>query len=594
MYAQNSLVLFKKGLSVIPSHTERKGPFLKDWQTYSERMPTLEEVKDWNIKYPLKNITLMLGKASKLIALDIDFEDEHHVNEILKMIPSSPIMKKGKKGLTAFYKYKGEITERIKWGDRIAVEILSDGTNTVIPPSIHPETKKPYFYLSEVSLDKINFEEIPILPEVCIRKIREYTSLLPVSTNKDRNEGTQTDTSRTMKLKDIVVAKLNQGTSIEPIVREIMSYDKKHHNPPLLEDPTEGICKADIFTNALSFVSSIATSLNKNRMKTGENPLIPLNFKDENTPEKIELTRLGDLLNEPEEIHSYLVDNLLPTGGSSLLFAKPKAGKSTLARNIALAVAQGKEILGRKVQKSTVIYLALEEKRSEIQRHFKDMNANGKEDILIKAGFINSPTPELLIELVSEHKPGFIIIDTLNAFIRFNDGNDYSKILNALLPYIGIARDYDTHIMFVHHARKNDENPFDAILGSTAILASIDSAIYLKRTDESNYIQTRQRYGQDLESHFLDLDQETRTFQLGTKTSTAKESKLKNQILAFLKEYDSEVPLNDIKENVEGKVNRIISELNTLTKDGIILESGRGVKNDPKKYIIAKNNFPAF
>lgn len=44
------------------------------------------------------------------------------------------------------------------------------------------------------------------------------------------------------------------------------------------------------------------------------------------------LTQLCDLLNEPEEAVPWTVDGLLPAGGVSLLVAKPKTGKSTLAR----------------------------------------------------------------------------------------------------------------------------------------------------------------------------------------------------------------------------------------------------------------------
>ncbi len=93
------------------------------------------------------------------------------------------------------------------------------------------------------------------------------------------------------------------------------------------------------------------------------------------------LTKLGDLLNEPEDPAQWLVDGLLPESGFSLLVAKPKVGKTTFARNLALHVAQGQNFLGRKTQQGPVIYLALEEKRAEVRKHFRDMGATGAEDI---------------------------------------------------------------------------------------------------------------------------------------------------------------------------------------------------------------------
>ena len=85
------------------------------------------------------------------------------------------------------------------------------------------------------------------------------------------------------------------------------------------------------------------------------------------------LTRLGDLLNEPEERIPWLLEGMLPARGLSLVAAKPKTGKSTQARCLALAVARGDDLLGRKTQQGPVIYLALEEKRSEVRRHLWEM-----------------------------------------------------------------------------------------------------------------------------------------------------------------------------------------------------------------------------
>jgi AAA domain len=90
-----------------------------------------------------------------------------------------------------------------------------------------------------------------------------------------------------------------------------------------------------------------------------------------------ELTRLSELLAEPDEDTESVVDGLLPKSGFSVLVAKPKVGKSTLARNIALCVAKGESVLGKTVTQGGVIYLALEDKRAEVRRSFKAMEATG-------------------------------------------------------------------------------------------------------------------------------------------------------------------------------------------------------------------------
>jgi len=82
---------------------------------------------------------------------------------------------------------------------------------------------------------------------------------------------------------------------------------------------------------------------------------------------KLNLTSLAGLLKEPEEKVTWILDGILPAEGLSLMAGKPKAGKSTFARCLALAVAQGQPFMNRATVKGTVLYLALEEKRSEVK-----------------------------------------------------------------------------------------------------------------------------------------------------------------------------------------------------------------------------------
>ena len=105
----------------------------------------------------------------------------------------------------------------------------------------------------------------------------------------------------------------------------------------------------------------------------------------------IRLTSLKDLLNEPEEKISWLLEDKLPAGGLSVLCAKPKVGKSTWARGLCLAVARGEPFMGCKTKKGPVIYLALEEKRSEVARHFRDLGATGEEDVDIHIHAASAP-----------------------------------------------------------------------------------------------------------------------------------------------------------------------------------------------------------
>lgn len=99
---------------------------------------------------------------------------------------------------------------------------------------------------------------------------------------------------------------------------------------------------------------------------------------------------MAELLEGGDDIDSWVVDDMLPSGGLSMLSAKPKAGKSTMARCLALAIARGEPWLGRAVVGGAVLYLALEEKRSAVRAHFQAMGATADDNVVSRFG----PAPD--------------------------------------------------------------------------------------------------------------------------------------------------------------------------------------------------------
>ena len=106
---------------------------------------------------------------------------------------------------------------------------------------------------------------------------------------------------------------------------------------------------------------------------------------------------------QPEEVDKYVWEGTLPTRGISICAAKPKVGKSTLARNLAVAVSRGEAFLGRATTKGKVVYLALEEKRSEVAAHFRRMGARG-EDIKLHCGSAPKNLLAAPAATIEEHK----------------------------------------------------------------------------------------------------------------------------------------------------------------------------------------------
>lgn len=294
-------------------------------------------------------------------------------------------------------------------------------------------------------------------------------------------------------------------------------------------------------------------------------------------------TLLADLMREEDEKVAWLVEGLLPSAGFSLAVAKPKVGKSTLARNLAFCVATGTPFLGRRTTKGTVLYLALEEKRGEIKKHFRSMGATGDEEIYI---FASTAPQDVLVQVkqaIQEKHPVLLIIDPLFRFTRIKDANDYAQTTAALEPVLELARESGAHVIATHHSPKAEKTGGDEVLGSTAILGSVDTSIFLKRSPSHvRSFYSIQRYGSDMEETLIAFDQETGVIDLGLTKPEAESARMEDSIYEFLSQQEESIPEKEIE--VSGKREYKVKALRSLTEKGRVARAGKGGKGDPFQY----------
>ena len=304
------------------------------------------------------------------------------------------------------------------------------------------------------------------------------------------------------------------------------------------------------------------------------------------------LTKLSDLLEEPDEDIAYLWENTLIKGGLSVLAAKPKVGKSTLARNLAHALAKGEpSFLGRNMTGSgPVVYLALEEKRSEVRKHFERMGATENLPIFIHTGSAPEEAIAELRKAIIGSKALLAIVDPLQRLVRIRDLNDYSSVSLALEPLMQIARDTDCHILLIHHVNKGiAREGGDNILGSTAIFGSVDCALIMKRGESYRTIESLQRYGEDLPRTVLTFDVVTGLTSSGGSLEDVEVAACGRVILELL--ADNEMAEKEIKEGItDHKGGTVSKSLRLLCQEGKIQRQGLGKKGDPYLYATVRRN----
>ncbi len=171
IFASKAMSYFENGYNVLPIEPNSKAVKLPAWQQYCDTKQMAWQVQSWCDTYANHNIGIPLGGASQLIALDFDDDVAGLHEAVQELLQGSLVRKKGRKGFTSFYRYNGEITKRWRKGGQTVVELLSTGTQTVVPPSIHPDTKKPYFWLTEDTLLDFKANELTTLPTDFIQNV---------------------------------------------------------------------------------------------------------------------------------------------------------------------------------------------------------------------------------------------------------------------------------------------------------------------------------------------------------------------------------------------------------------------------------------
>ena len=163
--------LVERGYSVIPimPGEKRPGEFkgnqwigMNQWQRFCDKAPTKFQLDIW-AKWPEPSICLALGRASNVTAIDFDYGSPEVRAALEACLPPSPVKKMGAKGYTAMYRGFAVLSKKYLLDGVSVIEVLAQGKQTVLPPSIHPDGMS-YHWLTPDTLEDLTASELPELP----------------------------------------------------------------------------------------------------------------------------------------------------------------------------------------------------------------------------------------------------------------------------------------------------------------------------------------------------------------------------------------------------------------------------------------------
>ena len=115
--------------------------------------------------------------------------------------------------------------------------------------------------------------------------------------------------------------------------------------------------------------------------------------------------------------------------------------------------------------------------------------------------------------LAANPRPSVLCIDTMASFLTIEDSNDYSAVQRGMTPIIQeCAQDIGsmdgTATLLTHHDRKSTGNGSDAVLGSRAIAAAVDTLLKLTilKTQGRRRLTMQSRFGIGELGEQIDMD----------------------------------------------------------------------------------------
>lgn len=204
---------------------------------------------------------------------------------------------------------------------------------------------------------------------------------------------------------------------------------------------------------------------------------------------KFHLTRFRDVLLDTTA--AYLIKDLIPSGGLTVVWGPPKCGKSFWTFDAMMHVARGVPYRGRRVQQGPVVYIALEGGngfRRRIEAYRRHHGVTDAPFYLITDRTDLVRDHEALIADIKEQTPVApvaVVIDTLNRSLAGSESKDedmaaYIKAADAVREAFGCA------VIIIHHCGVDGNRP----RGHTSLTGAADAQIAVSRDENGNIITT--------------------------------------------------------------------------------------------------------
>ncbi len=538
-------------------------------------------ISAWWSEWPDASIGIATGIKSGLVVLDIDPYHEG-TKSLLALqerhgeLPSTPVTHTGGGGQHYFFGHPGQgvrVMNRTGLDGLPGIDLRGDGGFVVAAPSCHVSGTA-YRWDDTLGPDS----PLAQFPESLLGLVVRQEARVQQPTGSDYfQEGERND-----RLFSVAGSLHRQGLNAKSLREALLVINRDQCSTPLEDAEVEKIA-----TSITRYPQDAATTYKK---KNGGG----IELEDSATTSlskrgggKVAPQAIGDLIEQLEregELQtSWLWEGFIPTGGLVMLAGSPKAGKSTMAAHLAVAVSQGKPFLGLPTKKSKVLWLGLEERPQDVVRRFSDLG--GMTEILVQPGplRISLSVRQELGAVIAKEAVGLVIVDTLSKLWMVNDENDASLVEKGIDPLLQLARETGAAVLILHHTRKSPAENGADIRGSSALFSSVDTAIvYRKQQENTRLLESYSRYAETPSKLVVELS--NGAFRARGELSEVQAKEHDEKAMAALSREPQSISTLALKVTVpESSARRMFQDL--AKKYPLqVASDGSGRKGDPKTF----------
>ncbi len=526
---------FGKGYSCLPTHEKRPMELiggtwrgLGDWTRFAMAPADRQTRARW-AAMPGAGIGLLMGAAAGLdgagvamVVVGID-DDREGLGEgpdalgdaIRSLLPASPC-KAGRKGCTWLARMRADEAKSFDYkGPNGTVQLLAAGKQTVVPPSIHPDTGRPYVWLSPL----VPACELPTLRLADLdRAMKDHG--YQRGAGKRENDPERYDAAAA----EIKAGEVRNGlvAFIETAGGDLSDLWEHGAESEIMQRPTASGATRDRTGNGRRL--TLARQMRRSGYSAAEfraacwkwehaegaNPVTErdsarawadsapsagtasgfsavVDDADESDKPPVasrsDRDRLVFMADEPLEAEAEeLFKGLVPWGELGLFYGESGSGKSFLLMDFARAVATGTDFMGFEnlVKKPLGVLIVAAEAHRGLRRRRKALVVNGMPGV----------APLVTVALSDRRRLGeavrggaaaiaamgaelrVVLIDTFGQFFSMKDENANAEMGDVVRDVLKIAREHRVMVVPVHHPAKDGKEP----RGATALKNALDWA----------------------------------------------------------------------------------------------------------------------